>query len=227
MPDTVFRATPAVGLDVRDIRGVGLRPAHYPHWHAQRDDLPWLEIMADNYLFQHGGPGLAHLDRISARARCLVHGVGLSIASHGELDAHYLRELRALCERVNAHVVSDHLCFTRASGQQSYDLLPIPYTETMLRHVAERVSRVQDALGRRFALENVSSYISFPESELSEMEFLRELCARTGCGIVLDVNNVHVSAVNHGHNARAELAAVEPSHVMQFHVAGHCLREGL
>jgi uncharacterized protein (UPF0276 family) len=213
-------------FDLRDIRGVGLRPAHYPHWHAQPDGLPWLEIMADNYLFQRGGPGLSHLDRLAKRARCLVHGVGLSIASRGELDADYLRELRTLCGRVDAHVVSDHLCFTHASGRQSYDLLPIPYTESMLRHVADRVSRVQDALGRRFALENVSSYVSFRESELTEMEFLRELCNRTGCGILLDVNNVYVSAVNHGQDAHVELAKVDPTHVLQYHVAGHSRREG-
>lgn len=213
-------------LDPKKMRGVGLRPSHYPHWHAKKDDLPWLEVMADNYLFQRGGPGLAHLDRIASRARCLVHGVGLSIAGQDPIDDEYVRELRALCERVDAKVVSDHLCFTRSSGRQSYDLLPIPFTAAMLQHVAERVAYVQEILGRRLALENVSSYVSFRESECSEMEFMRALCERTGCGILLDVNNIYVSARNHGHSALAEVARIDSRHVMQYHVAGHTEREG-
>jgi uncharacterized protein (UPF0276 family) len=192
--------------------------------------------MADNYLFQEGGPGLAHLDAIAAKARCVVHGVGLSIASPEAPTDSYVRALGALCDRVRAHVVSDHLCFTHAGGLQSYDLLPFPHTGALLRRLVPRVLRLQETLGRRFAFENVSSYVSFPESEMSEIEFLGELCHRTGCGILLDVNNVFVSCMNRAPAgtevwravamARSELAKVDPAHVMQYHVAGHTERDG-
>lgn len=209
--------------------GVGLRPHHYPYWHeitARGEEAPWLEVMADNYLFQKGGPGLHHLDRIASRARVVLHGVGLDIAGTDPLDEDYLAALAALCRRLRPAVVSDHLCFTRAKGAQAYDLLPIPYNERVLEHVRRRVERVQDVLGTRLALENVSSYVSYVDSDISEMGFLRALCDRTGCGILLDANNVYVSAVNHGHDPHAEILRVDPSHVMQYHVAGHSEAEG-
>lgn len=209
--------------------GVGLRPHHYPHWHglaARGEEAPWLEVMADNYLFQSGGPGLHHLDRIASRSRVVLHGVGLDIAGADPLDEDYLRALAALCRRLRPAVVSDHLCFTRARGAQTYDLLPIPYNEALLEHVRRRVDRVQEALGTPLALENVSSYVSYRDSETSEMGFLRELCDRTGCGILLDVNNVFVSAVNHGHDPREEILRVDPRHVLQYHVAGHSEADG-
>jgi len=204
--------------------GVGLRPAHFSHWRATPDLPPWLEVMADNHMFHQGGPGLVCLDRLAARTGILLHGVGLSIASAEAPEARYLEALRALSCRLDAAVISDHLCFTRAAGRESYDLLPIPHTAKMLGHVCSQVARVQVALGEKgacFALENVSSYVSFSTNEMSEMEFLREVCTRTGCGLLLDVNNVYVSARNHGFDARSELAKVDPQHVRQYHVAGH------
>lgn len=223
---------------VSSMGGYGLRPAHYPYWRerAQTGELPWLEVMADNFLFDKGGPGLAHLDSIARNARCVVHGVGLSIASPELPSQRYVKALGALCDRVRPHVVSDHLCFTHAGGFQSYDLLPIPYTDAFLRRLVPRVLRLQESLGRRFAFENVSSYVSFHESEMTELEFLGELCQRTGCGILLDVNNVFVSAVNHAPKgtslvevceaARSAIAKVDAAHVMQYHVAGHTERDG-
>ncbi len=207
--------------------GLGLRPHHYPDWHAREPgSRPWLEAVSDNYVFHRGGPALHHLGRLAEGGRLLLHGVGLNIAGREPLDRDYLRGLAALAALTRPQVLSDHLCFTRAPGAASFDLLPIPYTEAMLAHVCVRVAAVQEALGQRLSLENVSSYVQFAGNALSEMEFLAEVCRRTGAGVLLDVNNAFVSAANHGGDAGAALQALAPAHVTQYHIAGHSIADG-
>jgi uncharacterized protein len=179
--------------------------------------------MADNHMFHKGGPGNFHLQHLSERAPLLLHGVGLSIAQPEKLDSEYLCELRRLVRWLKPQVLSDHLCFTRAHTFQTYDLLPFPYTTQFLKKIISRVHQVQDVLGQRFALENVSSYIEFKQSEMSELEFLSEVANATGCGILLDINNVYVSSQNMGWCPEKELLHLKPEQIVQYHVAGHSI----
>jgi uncharacterized protein (UPF0276 family) len=150
-----------------------------------------------------------------------MHGVSLSIGSQDPLNREYLKQLRSLADRVAPKWISDHLCWTGAHGINAHDLLPLPYTEEALQHVAARVGEVQDFLGRRILLENVSSYITYPESEMNEWEFLREIAVRADCLILLDINNIYVSSVNHEFDPLTYLDAIPVDRVWQFHLAGH------
>lgn len=203
--------------------GLGLRTEHYADFraHPARDwGVDWLEIISENYLVP-GGPPLAHLDAIRRDTPMVMHGVSLSIGSTDPLNLAYLRELRQLIARVQPAWVSDHLCWTGVDHHHLHDLLPLPYTEATLRHVAERVLQLQDILGRRLVLENVSSYVAWAADEMGEAEFICELLQRADCELLLDVNNVFVSAVNHGFDARAYINAIPPQRVRQIHLAGH------
>ena len=200
--------------------GLGLRTVHYEEILAGRCAVDWFELLSENYMVPGGKP-LHYLDRIRADYPVVMHGVSLSIASTDPLDWSYLRALKALAERVSPHWISDHLCWTGVSGKNSHDLLPIPYTEEAVVHVASRVQAVQDFLGRRILLENVSSYVSYKESELTEWEFLSEIARRADCLILLDVNNIYVSAYNHGFDAQHYLNGVPAERVQQIHIAGH------
>jgi uncharacterized protein len=200
--------------------GVGLRPPHYGHVLETRPAVDWFEVISENFMVGGGRP-LRVLEQVRADYPIVLHGVSLSIGSTDPLRADYLTRLRDLAERVQPAWISDHLCWTGVGGHNLHDLLPLPYTEEALHHVAERVRRVQDALGRRIALENVSSYLSFCDSALSEWDFLAALAERADCAILLDVNNVFVSAFNHGFDARYYLAGVPVDRVVQFHLAGH------
>jgi len=200
--------------------GLGLRPAHYETILNEASAVDWFEIISENYLVPGGRP-LHYLDRIRERYPMVMHGVSLSIGTQDPLDREYLRQLRALAERVEPAWISDHLCWTGAHGLNAHDLLPLPYTEEALKHVAARVGEVQDFLGRRILLENVSSYVSYPESEMSEWEFLRELAVRADCLILLDVNNIFVSSVNHEFDPHEYLNGIPVERVWQFHLAGH------
>lgn len=204
--------------------GLGLRPHHYPQWREQ-SSLPILEVLADNYLFQKGGPGLAHLRTLGERTSLLLHGVGLNIGGPQPLNQDYLRALKILKDEIKPLVVSDHFCFSAGAGGHSYDLLPLARTPRLMTTLRERVEQIQDTLGAQFSLENVSSYVEHKDNQCSELEFLNELAGRTGCGILLDVNNVFVSAHNHGFKPWAEILKVDPRHVTQYHIAGH-LEEG-
>jgi uncharacterized protein (UPF0276 family) len=200
--------------------GLGLRPEHYEEIAATPGRVSWLEALSENYMVPGGSP-MRWLDRLRRDYPMALHGVSLSIGSIDPLDRGYLDELKALADRVQPMWVSDHLCFTGLRGQNMHDLLPLPYTEEALNHVAERVMQVQDHLGGRLVLENVSSYVTYAASELSEWEFIAELAKRADCEILLDVNNVYVSAFNHEFDARAFLRAMPRERVRQFHLAGH------
>jgi hypothetical protein len=203
--------------------GVGLRPTHFPHLMRTAPDawgIDWFEIITENFIDNFGYA--AHvLERIAANRPIVMHGVSLSIGSTTPLDLIYLRKLRALAERIQPVWISDHLCWTGVAGINTHDLLPLPLTEASLAHVRERVDAVQDYLGRPLILENPSSYLEFHASQLPEWEFLGLLSDMTGCGLLLDVNNVYVSAVNHGFDAAAYIDAVPADRVVQTHLAGH------
>lgn len=206
--------------------GIGLRSVHYPallaepsHVEAPRK-VDWLEILSENYMQTRGRP-LDVLDRLRERYPIVMHGVSLSIGSADPLDEDYLRELVALRDRSGARWVSDHLCFTGVNGQNTHDLLPIPYTEEALTHVAARVRQVQDRLQAPLLLENPSSYVELACSTLTEWEFLRALTEETGCGLLLDVNNVYVSSINHGFDPYTYIDSLPFERVGQFHIAGH------
>jgi uncharacterized protein len=200
--------------------GLGLRVDHYEAILAGCEGIDWLEVLSENYLVPGGKP-LHYLMRIGERYPLVMHGVSLSIGSTAPLDREYLRALKALAARVQPRWISDHLCWTGVAGRNTHDLLPLPYTEEALAHVAERVRIVQDFLGRRILLENVSSYVSFRDSRLSEWQFLSEIAARADCLILLDVNNIYVSSVNHEFDPREYLEAIPPERVQQIHLAGH------
>ena len=200
--------------------GLGLRTDHYEEIVANPGKVSWFEAISENYMVPGGGP-LYWLDRIRRDYPMALHGVSLSIGSIDPLDTHYLGELRALVDRVQPMWVSDHLCFTGLRGLNMHDLLPLPYTEEALDHAAERVMRVQDHLRRRLVLENVSSYVTYAASELTEWDFIAELTRRADCDILLDVNNVYVSAFNHEFDPLAFLRAMPKDRVRQFHLAGH------
>lgn len=202
------------------IFGAGLRACHYEHWHAT-ETLPVLEIIADNYMFLKGGPALYHLARIKERTTIVVHGVGLNIASAYDLDRDYCYALKDFCNFINPPVISDHLCFSASPSHNSFDLLPIPFTNETLNLVSKKINIVQDILKRQLTLENISSYVSYQENSYTEIEFLNELCKRTGCGILLDINNIFVSAFNHGYDPWHEIKKVNPHYVNQYHIAGH------
>ena len=204
--------------------GLGLRPQHYEEILEGNPAIDWFEIISENYMIEGGQP-LHMLDRIRERYPIVMHGVSLSIASTAPFDMDYLRSLKGLAQRIQPKWVSDHLCWTGVHGVNLHDLLPIPYTEEALGHVADRIHFVQDFLGRRLTIENVSSYVTFAQSEMTEWEFVNELARRTGCWLLFDVNNVYVSAFNHGFSTIDFLNGTPRDQVVQFHVAGHSTEE--
>jgi uncharacterized protein (UPF0276 family) len=200
--------------------GVGLRPPHFPRLWDGTAVVDWFEAIAENFMIAGGRP-LAALDRARAQAPVVLHGVSLSIASTDALNEAYLQRLRELIARVEPAWISDHLCWSGVGGHYAHDLLPVPFTEEALRHVVGRVVAVQEHLGRQFLLETVSSYLTFEHSTLAEWEFRGAVAEQADCGILLDVNNVHVSAVNHGFAAEAYLAGLPADRIGQIHLAGH------
>src|SRR5262249_32893724 len=200
--------------------GLGLRVEHYEAILTEEPAVDWFEVLTENYLVPGGKP-LDYLMRVRARYPLVMHGVSLSIGSTAPLDREYLRQLKALAARVEPEWISDHLCWTGVAGRNTHDLLPLPYTEEALAHVVERVRSVQDFLGRRILLENVSSYVEFRDSQLTEWQFLTEIASRADCLILLDVNNIYVSAVNHEFDPLEYLNAIPLERVQQIHLAGH------
>ncbi len=219
-----WRSTvPPAAMDNRPANlgfGLGLRPQHYAEILESDPAIDWFEIISENYMVPGGQP-LRMLDRVAERYPVVMHGVSLSIASTAPLDRAYLADLKTLARRVNPKWISDHLCWTGVHGVNLHDLMPVPYTEEALVHVADRIAQVQDYLGRRIVIENVSSYMEYECSEMSEWEFVGELARRADCWLLLDVNNVFVSGVNHDFNTGSFLDAVPRDRVVQFHLAGH------
>ncbi len=200
--------------------GLGLRPQHYDEILSGEPAVDWFEIISENYMVPGGRP-LAMLEKIRARYPIVMHGVSMSIASTAPLDMDYLKALKELAARAEPKWVSDHLCWTGVHGFNLHDLLPIPYTYEALDHVGARIHKVQELLGRPLTIENVSSYVRFGQSEMTEWEFLTELTRRTGCWLLFDVNNVFVGAFNHGYDALDFIHGVPAAQVVQFHLAGH------
>lgn len=200
--------------------GVGLRTVHFARILAEHPAVDWFEVLSENFM-DSGGRPLYVLDQVCERYPVALHGVSLSIGSTDPLDRGYLAKLKALAKRTRAHWVSDHLCFTGVLGRNTHDLLPMPYSEEALVHTVARVRQVSEMLERPLVLENPSSYVEWKSSTLSECEFLRRLAIEADCGLLLDVNNVYVSAFNHGFDARAYIDAIPGDRVVQFHVAGH------
>jgi uncharacterized protein (UPF0276 family) len=210
--------------------GVGLRPKHYPDVLARVQhgelEVDWFEAISENYLVAGGRPPRV-LGEVRAARPLVLHGVSMNLGSTDPLDEAYLRELEALAARFEPAWISDHLCWTGVAGSNLHDLLPLPYTEESVHWVAARIARVQDRLGRRIAVENVSSYAAFHADAMPESEFLTAVCETADCGILLDVNNVFVSAHNHGFDAGAYLDSVPAERVFQLHLAGHSVSGGL
>ena len=200
--------------------GLGLRPVHYPNFLEQTQAVDWLEIISENYMVPGGKP-LAMLDAILERYPVAMHGVSLSIGSTDGLDTDYLSDLRALSNHVRPLWISDHLCWTGVQGRNSHDLLPLPYSEEALRLVVRHVDQVQHTLGQRILLENVSSYLNYRSSEMSEWEFLRQVAEQADCLLLLDVNNIYVSGINHGFDPITFLDHLPVERVQQIHLAGH------
>lgn len=200
--------------------GVGFRPKHAQAVLGGAPAVDWFEVVSENFMVDGGRP-IANLERLRARWRVVPHGVSLGVGSAGGIDPAYLARLKALVDRLDPPWVSDHLCWTRTEGEDLHDLLPLPQTRAVVEHVADGIKRVQDALGRPFAIENVSSYMTFRESTMTEWELLCEVAERADCGILFDVNNVYVSAYNHRFDANAYVDAVPADRVVQIHLAGH------
>jgi uncharacterized protein (UPF0276 family) len=189
-----------------------------------RPEAAWFEVHSENY-FAQGGRAVAELDAIRRDYALSLHGVGLSLGGSGPLDPDHLEHLKRAIARFAPALVSEHLCWTATGQHHFHDLLPLPYTEEALRHVSARIVEAQERLGRRLLIENVSSYLEFEHSTIPEWEFLKEAAARSGCGILLDVNNIYVSAINHGFDARRYVDAIPAAAVGEIHLAGHVQKD--
>lgn len=200
--------------------GLGLRVEHFSEIEISPPAVDWFEIISENFMVDGGKP-LHYLDFVRERYPIAMHGVSLSIGGADPLDLDYLRALKALARRVEPVWISDHLCWTGVDGINSHDLLPLPYTEAAIAHVVSRVAQVQDALGREILLENLSSYVEFADSGMPEWEFVAQVAKRSGCRLLLDVNNIQVSARNQGFDPLDYLAGIPGDRVWQIHLAGH------
>jgi len=200
--------------------GLGLRTVHFNHILQHRPAVDWFEIISENFMDSQGRPRYI-LDQIAEAYPIVMHGVSLSIGSTDPLDRQYLRKLKALAAATGARWISDHLCWTGVASQNSHDLLPLPLNEETLGHVCKRIEVVQDVLERPFVFENPSTYAGFTGSTMPEWEFLARLTGETGCGLLLDVNNVYVSCFNHDDDPEIYLDAIPPDRVVQIHLAGH------
>jgi uncharacterized protein len=200
--------------------GLGLRTDHYEAVLESQPAVDWFEALSENY-FAPGGKPLHYLDRIRERYPVVLHGVSMSIGSTDSLDLNYLLHLKNLALRIEPAWISDHLCWTGIAGENLHDLMPLPYTEEAIDHVAGRIRQVQDFLGRRILIENVSSYVTFRQSAMPECEFLAEIARRADCLVLLDINNIYVSAFNHHFDALSYLDTIPAERVRQIHLAGH------
>jgi hypothetical protein len=200
--------------------GVGLRTVHFPFILEHHPEVDWFEIISENFIDSQGRPRHT-LDKIAERYPIVMHGVSLSIGSTDPLNFEYLKKLKKLAKETQAHWISDHLCWTGIAGRNTHDLLPLPLNDATLEHVCDRIRIVQEFLERPLILENPSSYVTFAESTMAEWEFLAEMTKATECGLLLDVNNVYVSSVNHDFDPEIYLKHIPFDRVVQCHLAGH------
>ncbi|MCG3200945.1 MAG: hypothetical protein NFCOHLIN_00807 [Gammaproteobacteria bacterium] len=221
MPDSSKRSASA--RPIPPASGIGLRAEHYDAMLARRPPVGFLEVHSENH-FGAGGRPRAVLDALAGDYPVSLHGVGLSLGSTDPLNMAHLESLRALVNRYSPRLVSEHLSWSSVDGRYFHDLLPLPYTEEAVRHVAERIERVQDYLGRRILIENLSSYVEYSHSTMPEWEFLAAVAAHSGCGILLDVNNVYVSSCNHAFDAAYYVQGIPSQFVGEMHLAGHTAR---
>lgn len=200
--------------------GLGLRPPHYQDILNNKPTVDWFEILTENFLVE-GGPALYYLDQIASRYPVVMHGVSMSLGSTDPLNWDYIKKVKKLSEKIKAKWISDHLCWTGIQKVNLHDLLPLPYIQEAITHVVDRIKQVQDFLGRRFVIENVSSYIDYKQSVMPEWEFLASIAEAADCSILLDVNNIYVSSYNHGFDPNTYIQAIPSNRVQQFHIAGH------
>lgn len=200
--------------------GIGLRLDHFDAIDKTRPDVPWFEVLSDNYLIE-GTTQRDYLRQFRNDYPVTFHGVGLSLGSTDPLNQDYLRRLKTLKNEIQPAWISDHLCWTSAHGVVTHDLIPLPYTQSVIKHIVERILQVQDYLGERLVIENVSSYLQFKASEMSEWEFINEVTRQSDCKLLLDVNNIYVSAQNHHFDAKEYLLAMPKERVAEIHLAGY------
>jgi uncharacterized protein len=199
--------------------GIGLRPCHYAYIEKEHPDSNWFEVLSDNYLCE-GGASLTHLEKIRSSYPITLHGVGMSLGSTDPINMDYLKKLKSLIKLTEPYLVSDHLCWTSHDGNYFHELLPLPYTEEAIMHVANRIKLTQDYLEQQIMIENVSSYLSFNHSTLTEWNFLQTVAEEADCLILLDINNIYVSSHNNGFNPYTYLTELNTKRVAQFHLAG-------
>jgi uncharacterized protein (UPF0276 family) len=200
--------------------GLGLRPVHYPYIFEHQPKIDWFEVISENFM-DTGGMPRCNLARIAEIYPIVMHGVAMSIGTIDALNSEYLSKLKKLANEIKPAWISDHLCWTGIAHKNTHDLLPVPYTEEALKHIVERISQVQDFLGRPIALENPSTYLEFKSSHIAEAEFIAEMASRSGCNLLLDVNNIYVTCYNHRLDAKAYIDALPLEHVIQIHLSGH------
>lgn len=214
--------------------GVGLRPAHYSDFLNQiPQSVSWVEVISDNFLqWKHHkdshiqSRSVSFLEKIRKEVPVYLHGVSLNIGSADPIDLDYLNRLKKLIEQINPAIVSDHLCWNGVDGQNLHDLMPLPYNRIMLNHVADKIDQVQNFLKRRIVIENPSSYFEFKKSDMTEADFVSELVVQADCGLLLDINNVYVSSVNHSFNALDYFKKIPQNRIAQIHLAGHSVKNG-
>lgn len=204
--------------------GIGLRSAHHQALLREQPRVGWIEVHTENY-FHDGGPHVRALERARETYPLSLHGVGLGLGSNDALDRTHLERVRRAVDRFAPALVSEHACWGSFEGEHFNDLLPLPYTDETVEHLSRRIAQVQDALGRQILVENLSCYLAFSSSRLTEWEFLAAVVERAGCGLLLDVNNVFVSTENHGDDAHAYLAAIAHLPIGEIHLSGHHLRQ--
>ncbi len=205
--------------------GLGLRKEHYNAIIETSPDVDWFEILTENYLVDGGKP-LHFLDQICEKYPVVMHGVSMSLGSHDPLDMDYLAQVKALAKRTDAKWVSDHMCFTGVDGTNAHDLLPLPYTEEAIKHVSNKIKQAQDFLGRQILVENASTYVTYKQSHMTEWEFTTAVAEESNSLILLDVNNIFVSAYNHGFDPLEYLDGIPAERVQQHHIAGHSQYDG-
>jgi uncharacterized protein (UPF0276 family) len=205
--------------------GLGLRARHYQEIFATKPDVPWFELLSDNYMAAGGLP-IQRAEKIRQDYPVTLHGVGMSLGSADPLNTEYLKRLKVLADRLDPHFVSDHIAWVSVDGKYTHDLLPLPYNQDMLQHLSDRIQQVQDYLGRTILIENPSSYLSFDSSDMGEADFIRQLSLSSGCELLLDVNNIYVSAINHGFDPYQYLESIPQDKVKEIHLAGYEQMDG-